>query len=242
MKNNLHIFKTPEELADKFANQFVNWVEAYSGNEFHFAISGGKTPDLLFDFLAERFPNSVLWQKIHFWWVDERMVAPTHPESNFGVVQNLLFSKIAFPEENIHRIKGENTPEVEAFSYSAQIHEKLHSENGWPVFDLIILGMGDDGHTASIFPNQMELLDSEKICEVATHPVSGQKRVTLTGNVINNADKVCFLVTGSNKADRMAEIWGIPEKANLLPAAHIHPESGDLTWYIDEASANLLSR
>lgn len=240
MKKNLHIFKSPEELANEFASRLMNWVEIHSGNEFHLAISGGKTPDLLFDILAEKYSNSILWQKIHFWWVDERMVPPTHPESNFGVVQKLLFSKIAVPEENIHRIKGENTPDEEAFSYSSQIKEKLPFENGWPVFDLILLGMGDDGHTASIFPDQMELLVSEKICEVAAHPVSGQKRVTLTGQVINRALKVCLLVNGSNKAERMAEIWGNPEKANLLPAAHIHPEVGDLTWYVDEAAAYLL--
>jgi 6-phosphogluconolactonase len=236
MKNKLYIFKSPDELANEFANRLMNWVEAYSGNIFHLAISGGKTPDLLFDILAEKYADSVLWQKVHFWWVDERMVPPTHPESNFGVVQNLLFSKIAIPERNIHRIKGENTPEVEAFSYSVQIQEKLKQQNGWPVFDLIILGMGDDGHTASIFPVQMELLVSEKICEVATHPVSGQKRVTLTGKVINNAVKVCFLVTGSNKAKRLSEIFDIQPEAVYLPASHIKSEEGIPEWYVDEAA------
>ena len=237
MIQNLHIFKTPEELADKFAGQLMNWVEKHSGNEFHLAISGGKTPDLLFDILAEKYTDSILWQSIHFWWVDERMVSPNHPESNFGVANRLLFSKTNLSEENIHRIKGENDPTAEARSYSAQIQEKLHAENGLPQFDLILLGMGDDGHTASIFPDQLELLASEQICEVALHPVSGQKRVTLTGKVINNASKVCFLVTGSNKAERMSEIWYDPEKANLLPAAHIFPLNGDLAWYIDEAAS-----
>ena len=218
----------------------MKWIQESSKKPFHIAISGGRTPDLLFSVLAEKYADSVLWQKVHFWWVDERMVSPDDSESNFGVVQNLLFSKIKLPEENIHRIKGENTPEVEAISYSQQIQEKLHSENGWPQFDLILLGMGDDGHTASIFPDQMELLVSEQICEVAVHPVTGQKRVTLTGKVINNAQKVCFLVTGSNKVDRMAEIWNNNEKANLLPAAHIHPKSGNLTWYVDQTSMKLL--
>jgi 6-phosphogluconolactonase len=96
--------------------------------------------------------------------------------------------------------------------------------------------MGDDGHTASIFPDQMELLDSEKICEVATHPVSGQKRVTLTGKVINNAVKVCFLVTGSNKAKRLNEIFDIQPEAVYLPASHIKSEEGIPEWYVDEAA------
>lgn len=237
MIQNLHIYKTPEELADQFAGQLMNWVEKHSGNEFHLAISGGKTPDLLFDILAEKYFDSILWQSIHFWWVDERMVSPNHLESNFGVANKLLFSKIKLPEKNIYRIKGENDPMAEALSYSAQIQEKLTVKNSLPAFDLIILGMGDDGHTASIFPNQMELLDSDQICVVAAHPFSGQKRVTLTGKVINNASKVCFLVTGSNKAERMSEIWFNPEKANLLPAAHIFPGNGDLAWYVDEAAS-----
>lgn len=236
-KKNLHIFKSPEELADQFASLFMNWVETHSGNEFHLAISGGKSPDLLFDILAAKYADSELWQKIHFWWVDERMVPPTHPESNFGVVQNLLFSKISIPEENIHRMKGENIPETEARSYADQIRAKLPIREGWPVFDLILLGMGDDGHTASIFPDQMELLSSNQICEVATHPLSGQKRITLTGRAINRAEKVCFLVTGANKAERIEEIWGKKENASLLPAAHILPVNGNLFWYVDEAAA-----
>ena len=237
MKHNSYIFKNPEDLANQFADQLIEWVEDHSGNTFHLAISGGKTPDLLFSALASKYADSRYWQKVHFWWVDERMVPPTDLESNFGVAQKLLFSQISIPEENVHRIKGENTPKEEALSYSSQISIHLPEQNGWPVFDLILLGMGDDGHTASIFPDQMHLLDSERICEVATQPQSGQKRVTLTGRAITHAMKVCFLITGLNKAERLSEIWNNPEKANLLPAAHIHPENGDLKWYLDELAA-----
>ncbi len=241
MKNNLHIFKSPEELANKFADKLMDWIENHSGDEFHLAISGGKTPDLLFSVLAEKHSNSRLWQKVHFWWVDERMVPATHPESNFRIANKLLFSKISIPEENIHRIKGENDPIKEALSYSTQIQEKLPIQNGWPVFDLILLGMGDDGHTASIFPDQMELLVSEKICEVATHPVSGQKRVTLTGNAINNAEKICFLVTGSSKAQRLTEIFDRQPEAGYLPASHIKHRGEIPEWYVDEAAIQKLT-
>ena len=237
MNSNLHIFKTPEELAGKFADLLISWIEDHSGKAFHLAISGGKTPDLLFSVLATKHSDSALWQRTHFWWVDERMVSPDDKESNFGVANRLLFSKIKLPEENIHRIKGENAPKIEAASYSAQILEKLSNQNGWPQFDLILLGMGDDGHTASIFPDQMHLLDSNRICEVAVQPQSGQKRVTLTGKVINHALTVCFLVTGSNKTERMKEIWANQEKTILLPASHIHPVNGELAWYLDEIAA-----
>ncbi|HAH22194.1 MAG TPA: 6-phosphogluconolactonase, partial [Prolixibacteraceae bacterium] len=159
---NLHIYKSPDELANEFALQLMNWIAAQSGNAFHLAISGGKTPDMLFTILASQYADSTLWQKVHFWWVDERMVPPGDPESNFGTANRLLFSQIIIPKENIHRIKGENNPETEALSYSQQIQENLISQNGWPIFDLILLGMGDDGHTASIFPNQMHLIDSKQ--------------------------------------------------------------------------------
>jgi 6-phosphogluconolactonase len=168
------------------------------------------------------------------------MVPPSDPESNFGIAWKLLFSQISIPEGNIHRIKGENNPESEALSYSKQIQASLIFHNGWPVFDLILLGMGDDGHTASIFPNQMELLASDQICAIAIHPESGQKRVTLTGKTINNALKVCFLVTGVSKATRISEVFSNPGKAFFLPANHIQPGSGDLAWYADESAANLL--
>lgn len=240
MIRDLHIFKSPEDLANQFADQLINWVEEHSGNPFNLAISGGRTPDLLFSALALKYADSSLWQKVHFWWVDERMVAPNHPESNFGVAQKLLFSQVLIPEGNIHRIKGENTSEVEALSYSAQIQENLPQQDGWPGFDLILLGMGDDGHTASIFPNQMELLESDRICEVAVHPASGQKRVTLTGKVLNNASKICFLVTGKEKSERLSEIWNNPEKANFLPVAHIHKANGNLIWFVDEPAAQLI--
>lgn len=239
-KATLHVFKSPEVLANQFANLMMSWVEKNSGNAFHLAISGGKSPDLLFSELAARYTNSEVWQNLHFWWVDERIVAPTDPESNFGVAERLLFTNIPIPERNIHRIKGENNPETEALSYSSQIQDKLTQKSGWPVFDLILLGMGDDGHTASIFPNQMELLESNQVCAVAIHPVSGQKRVTLTGKVINNAQKVCFLITGSGKAERLSEILNNKTNAALLPAAHIRPENGQLFWYVDESAAKSL--
>ena len=240
MKNNYHIFKTPDELANKMAFQLMDWVYNHDENIYHLAISGGKTPELLFMTLASKYYSSTLWEKVHFWWVDERMVPATDPESNFGNAQKFLFSKISIPEKNIHRIKGENDPKQEALSYSTQIQKEISQANGWPSFDLILLGMGNDGHTASIFPDQLELLDSDQVCEVANHPSTAQKRVTLTGKAINNAQKVCFLVTGFGKAVPLSEIWINTEKANSLPAAHINPNGGELYWYVDEPAAQFL--
>jgi len=239
-KEDFHIYKSDEELAALFADQLMQRIENHSGETFHLAISGGKTPDLLFIELARNYGQYIFWRKVHFWWVDERMVPPTHPESNFGVAERLLFSRIEIPKENIHRIKGENDAVKEAKSYSEQIQENLKMQLGWPIFDLILLGMGDDGHTASIFPNQMDLLNSKEICAVATHPITGQKRVTITGQVIKHSRAINFLITGENKSERINEILYQPEIAKFLPAAHILPVSGDLNWLIDEPAAKLI--
>lgn len=240
MTENIHIFNTPEELADRFADKLMTWIEVSDDDPFHLAISGGHTPNLLFSVLAAKYAGSPLWKKTHIWWVDERMVDPDDPESNFGTVNRLLFAGISIPPGNIHRIKGENDADTEAAFYAKQIQAKLKQQHGWPVFNLILLGMGDDGHTASIFPDQLQLLDSTQVCEVAFHPQSGQKRVTLTGHVLNNASRVCFLVTGKTKASRMKEIFSKIEEAEKLPAFHIVPEKQPAGWYLDKEAASLL--
>ncbi len=142
-----------------------------------------------------------------------------------------------FPKENIHRIKGENNPEEEAIRYAGEIKENLNFRGDNPVFDLVILGLGEDGHTASIFPDELELFEDERICAVATHPLSGQKRITITGKVLNNANRVFFLVTGASKSLRISEIMNDDEAAKLLPAYYISPTNGELIWFIDEAAA-----
>lgn len=240
MTGKLHIFKDPEELAGQVSHLLVTWIIDAPGDRYHLALSGGSTPNLLFSALANHYAGSAVWQKTHFWWVDERMVPPGDPESNFGVAQKLLFANIAIPPENIHRIRGEADPAVEALRYAGEIDEQLEKTAGWPRFDLVLLGMGDDGHTASIFPDQLTLIDSDKICEVAHHPLTLRQRITLTGKVINRAASVCFLVTGENKAGQLTEIALGGEKARHLPAFAIRPVNGQLDWYVDEQAARLL--
>eukprot|EP00903_Cladosiphon_okamuranus_P000452 g450.t1 len=157
-------------------------------------------------------------------------------ESNYGMTKQLLFNHVDLPEENIHRVIGEADPTAEAIRYSAEISDNTEASEGYPVFDLVILGMGSDGHTASIFPHQMDLLKSEKFCAVADHPESGQQRITLTGPVINRAKAVAFLVTGESKQEKVSAILGREEGATQFPAAHIMPQSGDLHWFMDEAA------
>ena len=232
----IHTSKTPEALADAFAKQLIQWVNESNENSFHLALSGGKTPSLLFTLLAEKYASQLNWSKIHFWWGDERMVPPADPESNFGVVNKLLFSKIGILPVQIHRVKGESDPIVKIKEYSTEIQKFIPTINGWPTFDLIMLGMGDDGHTASIFPNQMQLMKSDKITAIAVHPESGQKRITLTGEVLNHAKRVAFLVSGTSKSRIFNEIITGSDNASAYPASHIHP-IGELHWFVDEECA-----
>lgn len=237
MPAQVHISTDANVVAADFTRFFL---ELLAGKEhFTVALSGGSTPKLLFQLWADQYRTVIDWSKIHFFWGDERCVPPNHEESNYGVTKQLLLNHVAIPGENIHRVIGEADPEAEAIRYSAEISDNTEELDGFPVFDLVILGMGSDGHTASIFPHQMDLLEAEKFSAVAIHPDTGQKRVTLTGPVINRANTVVFLVTGESKQEKVRSIFGREEDAKLYPAAHILPQSGDLHWFLDEAAYSL---
>jgi 6-phosphogluconolactonase len=238
MKPEIHIFDSPTETVCHFGKYFI--LKAEASAQFNVALSGGSTPRLLFDFLAESYKSSQIWQKIHFYWGDERCVSPEHSESNYKMAKDHLLHKINIPQQNIHRMRGEEPPEAEAKRYSAEITANLRINSGLPVFDLIILGLGEDGHTASIFPQQMDLLNSEDICAGAQHPVTKQKRLTLTGKVINASVEMAFLVTGDSKKTVLAEIINKSGNWKNYPAAYINPISSNLKWFVDKSAAQLL--
>jgi 6-phosphogluconolactonase len=231
------IYSKPKKVYIALAEEILHLTQKSPQPVFNIVLSGGNTPKNFFKILAEKYQEVIPWERIHFWWGDERCVPPDNENSNFYATQIHLFSKINIPEKNIHRIKGENNPDEEAIRYIREIEENLNYRGENPVFDLIILGIGEDGHTASIFPDQLELFEENKICAVTEHPLTGQKRITLTGRVLNNASRVFFLVTGKNKATRISEIMNDDEAAKLLPAYYISPANGALLWLIDEAAA-----
>jgi 6-phosphogluconolactonase len=235
-------FKTPLEVAENLAARIFSVVEENlsQGNYTFIAISGGNTPKTLFSVLAEEYKDRLDWVKTHFFWVDERCVPPEDQESNYGMTKKFLFDKIEIPDENIHRIKGENIPEKEAARYSAELDEYIKYKNKLPNFDLIVLGIGTDGHTASIFPNQLQLLNSEDVCALGIHPQSGQKRVTLTGRVINNADNVFFMITGEDKAKVVSDIVRKNKGFERYPAGNINPFQGKYEWFLDSSASSLL--
>ena len=242
MNKKVKIFSSPYELAEKFAEELVRRINKTAKNKkpLTVALSGGSTPELLLSILGERFSKSASWEYAHFFWGDERCVPADNPESNFGMTNSKLFRKINIPLSNIHRILGENDPEGEALRYSEEISSYTPERNGLPLFDIIILGLGEDGHTASIFPGHSDLFDSQKICEVALHPVTFQKRITITGRVLNNADNVVFLVTGKKKAEIIEKILKVDSSAKNFPASYIVPVYGKLRWFIDREAGSLL--
>jgi 6-phosphogluconolactonase len=232
----MNIFKNKEELTVAFCTEMLKLSN--QKENFSISLSGGNTPKFIFQKIAADYKNKFDWNRIHLFWGDERCVPPDDDESNFGMTKKYLLNQITIPEHNVHRIKGEKDPVTEAERYTEEIKSNAKFKNGLPRFDLVMLGLGEDGHTASIFPNQMSLINSEKICEVAVHPSSGQKRVTLTGRVINNASVITFLVTGDSKKEILKKV--LVDKNKTLPAEFIQPVSGELNFYVDEAAAEYL--
>lgn len=235
---NIQIYNNLEELNQSFTEWIKELLE--EKDKLTISLSGGSTPKSLFDYWSKNHASDIDWSKLYFFWGDERCVPPTDSESNYKMTRDHLLNHVPVPEKNIFRIKGENEPAEEAINYSETLEKELEMVNGIPSFDLVILGMGDDGHTASIFPYEMNLWDSKKHCVVGTHPDSGQKRVSLSGTTINNAKNIAFLVTGAGKAEKVKEIVGGSEGSEKYPAARVEPASGNLFWFMDKEAAKLL--
>ena len=221
--NKTNINHEPESVAESVARLIVSKVKKKEGTLEHFnlAISGGNTPNILFGLLADEYAGQIDWNTLRIFWVDERCVDPADKESNYGNVHKILLENVPLPPENIFNIRGDNNPSDEVVRYREVLKKELPEKNGFPVFDMILLGMGDDGHTASIFPDNLELIHSAQTVEVALHPHSGQYRITLTGNVICNAKQVIFLITGNSKAEIIESILNEKGDFERFPAYYI---------------------
>ena len=234
------VLPTVEKLADFIVALLSKEIAEPRNSEFiSVALSGGSTPKKIFEYISSHNSGLVNWNKVKFFWGDERCVPPDDNESNYKMTRLSLFEKLNIPEKNIFRIFGEDQPDNEAVRYGKIISENVSIKAQLPSFDLIILGLGEDGHTASIFPKNTELFYSTTVCEVATHPQSGQKRITLTGPVINNAKDIVFMVTGPDKAKMVANIIQENEEPKL-PASLVNPTNGTLMWLLDSEAARLL--
>ncbi|MCF0235853.1 MAG: 6-phosphogluconolactonase [Bacteroidaceae bacterium] len=232
---NAHISPTPTEVARELVQYILRLVDLQADETFTIALSGGNTPALLFDIWSTEFAEATPWSKLRFFWVDERCVPPTDAASNYGMTERHLLSRVPLREEQVFRIKGEDNPAEEAERYSSLVREEVRVVEGMPIFDLVLLGAGDDGHTSSIFPDRSDLLTSDQLFAVAAHPESGQQRIALTGQPIVHARNVVFLMTGAAKAPIYRDML---QNKVTGPATFVaHHALYDVEVFADEAVA-----
>lgn len=236
--NNIYIFDDIELLTQEVVAMMINSQKKSPAGKCNIAFSGGSTPKAIFEILKQNYSESIDWRNFSFYWVDERCVPKESPESNFGEAKRILFDHIS-TDLNLYPIDGENNPEKEANRYSEIINNSIGSYNNIPQFDIIFLGIGTDGHTASIFPYEMHLYNSEYICEVGTHPDTGQKRITITGKVITNAKDIVFFATGKDKQEVLKEVLFDLGDYESYPSHRVKTDRADCKWFLDEAAAEI---
>lgn len=240
IKEEVKIYEDPNALSEAFTEFLIKLLDVYP--HMNLALSGGTTPKVIFDYWADHCKDKIDWSRISFFWGDERCVPPENIMNNYSMTKDHLFDKVPqIPNNNIYRIHGENEPEEEALWYSKVLSGKLMQKQDLPSFEVVMLGLGDDGHTVSIFPDQIGLWDSKEICVVGEHPESGMQRVSISGRVVNNSQYVVFLATGKNKAEKVRDIIkNRKDYINKYPAARVNPKKGYLYWFLDKDAASLL--
>lgn len=243
----LKVFPDAESVCAAAATELAALAEAAvaGSGRFAVALSGGTTPRRLYQLLAEPpHRERVPWDRLELFWGDERAVPPEHPDSNYGVAAEVLLAKVPVPAERVHRILADR-PDLDetARLYQAEIARVLGvpPDGPPPALDLVLLGMGGDGHTASLFPYSRAL--GERGRWVLAHFVArlGVERITLTPPILNRAREVRILVTGSDKAPTLRAVLEGPREPERLPAQLIKPGAGRLVWLVDEAAAAELS-
>ena len=238
---NVRVFRDLASLSRAAAGRFLDVVRECvpARGRFAVALSGGSTPRTFYSLLAsDPYRNKVDWTKVHVFWADERCVPPDDMESNYRLVFETLLSVVPVPAENIHRVRGEASPDEAARLYEDDLRAFFRGGQV-PVFDLAVLGAGDDGHTASLFPGSETLGESLRLA-VSVRPSAGRPgRVTLTLPVLNNVAHVLVLVSGPSKASVVQEIFE-RGTAQQLPAGLLRPVNGTLEWFLDRDAASLV--
>jgi 6-phosphogluconolactonase len=238
----IRVFKDINELSQFAANSFTEIANQSIAKHGRFlvALSGGSTPMQLYKLLGDSFHDTVDWSRAHFFWGDERCVPVDDAENSYGQTKKVLFDKINIPDENIHRVLSELEPDSAAKEYAKTLSIFAEPPLAWPRFDLTLLGMGDDGHTASLFPNSPVDVDSPTLAVTANYQGRPANRVTLTPKVLNSSRNILFLVSGKSKAATLSKIFSDNYMPAELPVQRIVPEDGSLTWLIDEEAGSLL--
>jgi 6-phosphogluconolactonase len=235
-------FKDISELSLYAARSFIEIANKSIEERGRFltALSGGSTPMRLYELLGNQFQNEVDWSCAHFFWGDERCVPVDDAGNSYGLTKKVLFDKINIPDENIHRVLSELAPDSAAREYAHTLKLFAEPPLAWPRFDLVLLGMGDDGHTASLFPNSSVDVDSPTMAVTANYQGRPANRVTLTEMVLNSSRNIVFLVTGKSKAETLNRVINGAYQPEQLPAQRVAPTDGNLIWLVDEEAGSLL--
>lgn len=242
----LAVLADPMAIAEEGAERFAGAAgEAFArAGRFTVALAGGATPKLLYTLLAtEPYGRHLPWQETHVFWGDERCVPPDHPESNYRMAHEALLRHLPIPSEQIHRMCGEEPdPERAAAEYEERLRTAFPGQAGAvPRFDLVLLGMGADGHTASLFPHTEAVREQQRWVVRNYVPKFQADRLTLTAPAINGAATVLFLVAGDDKAAALQAVLEGPAAPERLPAQLIRPTAGRLVWLVDRAAASRLA-
>jgi 6-phosphogluconolactonase len=239
----IRIVKTAADLFEVAATEFANLAaEAVRARgRFCVALSGGSTPRSLYSLLASGAIPSIPWDKIFFFWSDERHVPPDHPDSNYRMAREAMLSKVSVPAEHIFRIPGEEKDAAAAaLAYEETLRKVFALRAGeFPRFDLILLGLGTEGHTASLFPGSPALDETKRLVVANWVQKLNTDRITFTFPLLNHAAYVMFLVSGADKAEILEQILETPGEE--LPAQRVHPDNGKLFWLEDHDAAAKLS-
>ncbi len=244
MRRELRVFHDSEKLSRHAANLFIEESNRsiLERNRFLTALNGGGTPTRLFQLLASEYRDEIDWSKVHVFWGDERCVPPTDEGSNYHQTHRTLLRNVLIPETNIHRVQSELDPVSAAKEYTKALKLFAESPLEFPRFDLIYLGMGEDGHTASLFPNSPVEVDDPVIAVTANYKDRPANRVTLTQLVFNQARMVVIMATGEKKAITLAEVLSDRYNPAQYPAQRIDLKDGQLIWLVDDAAASKLPR
>jgi len=223
-----------EEAADRVASAARGAISDH--DSFSIALSGGSTPEPVYRRLTEEpYRSAIDWARVRVYFGDERCVPPDSAQSNYHMAQGAMLSKVPIPPQNVFRMRGEIDPNDAAIEYGKLLKE--HFQDGG--LDLVLLGMGDDGHTASLFPGTEALKETKHRCVANFVPKMNTWRITMSAPFINKADRVMFLVSGTGKAQRVAEVLEGPRDPERLPSQLIHPANGHLTWLLDSGAAGM---
>lgn len=240
----LHVHTSSEALVRAAADMFVELAEqaVRERGRFTVALAGGSTPRPLYAALATPpWSEAVAWERMHLFWGDERPVPPDHPESNYRTVAETLLAGVPVSPEHVHRVEAERPPEEAARAYEGELRRHFGLAAGeWPRFDLVLLGLGRDGHTASLFPHTDVLWEHRRLVAAPFVPKLGTHRITITVPTINHARVIVFLVSGEAKAEAVAQAYRGRYEPDECPAQLIHPRDGELRWLLDEGAAGAL--